>query len=78
VAEREACEVLRKLAEETGCALIVVSHYLGLVAEYANRAVLLDRDAPAVIVGSPAEVFDNEAFRLRYGQLGPGLGARGA
>jgi zinc transport system ATP-binding protein len=78
VAEREACEVLRRLSQETGLSLVVVSHYLGLVGDYANRAVLLDRDTPAVVVGSPADVFRHEAFLLRYGERVPRAAAHDA
>ena len=67
VAEREAWELLARLRAKTGVALVVVSHYVGLAAAYADRVVLLDRDTPAVIVGAPAQVFSHAAFRARYG-----------
>ena len=34
-----------------------------------------DRDVPAVVVGQPVEVFRDDVFRRRYGELTPG-GAR--
>jgi manganese/iron transport system ATP-binding protein len=67
VAEREAWELLQRLRQKTRVALIVVSHYVGLAASYADRLVLLDRDTPAVVVGSPADVFAHAVFRSRYG-----------
>jgi zinc transport system ATP-binding protein len=67
VAEREAWELLARLRKKTGVALVVVSHYVGLAAAYADRVVLLDRDTPAVIVGAPAQVFSHAVFRARYG-----------
>ncbi len=51
--------------------IIIVSHYVRLVTEYADHAVLLDRDTPAVVVGTPAEVFEHASFRARYGSLPP-------
>jgi zinc transport system ATP-binding protein len=67
VAEREAFELLARLQRETGVAIVVVSHYLGLARRFADRAVLLDRDTPAVVVGTPDDVFSHSAFRARYG-----------
>lgn len=67
VAEREAFELLEKLRTETNVAILIVSHYLGLAREFADRAVLLDRDTPAVVVGTPREVFEHSAFQARYG-----------
>jgi zinc transport system ATP-binding protein len=67
VAEREAWELLQRLRQKTNVALIVVSHYVGLAAAYADRLVLLDRDTPAVVVGSPADVFSHAVFQSRYG-----------
>ncbi len=72
VAEREAFELLRDLQRTTGVSLLVVSHYVRLVAEYADHAVLLDRDTPAVVIGTPSSVFDHPAFKARYaGSLPP-------
>ncbi len=67
VAEREAFELLKRLHEESKTTIIIVSHYVRLVAEYADHAVLLDRDTPAVVVGAPQEVFAHASFRARYG-----------
>lgn len=67
VAEREAWQLLERLRHSTKMALIVVSHYVGLAAEHADRLVLLDRDTQAVVVGAPADVFSHAVFRSRYG-----------
>lgn len=67
VAEREAWQLLERLRQRTKMALIVVSHYVGLAAAHADRVVLLDRDTPAVVVGSPTDVFSHAVFRSRYG-----------
>lgn len=68
VAERETFELLRRLTRETGMSVVVVTHYVRLAGEFADHAVLLDRDTPAVAVGTPAEVFANPAFRARYSE----------
>lgn len=67
VAEREAYELLKRLQRDGRVALIVVSHFLGLVRQYADRALLLDRDTPAVVAGTPREVLEHESFQSRYG-----------
>jgi ABC-type Mn2+/Zn2+ transport system ATPase subunit len=67
VAEREAFELLKRLNRESKTTIIIVSHYVRLVAEYADHAVLLDRDTPAVVLGRPEEVFQHASFRARYG-----------
>jgi zinc transport system ATP-binding protein len=78
VAERETFELLRRLTRETGMSVVVVTHYVRLAGEFADHAVLLDRDTPAVAVGTPAEVFANPAFRARYSEAPrPTTDARG-
>ncbi len=69
VAEREAFELIRKLQAEHGLAVLVVSHYLSIVREFADNAVLLDADAEQVVVGTPTHVFEHAAFRKRYGDF---------
>ena len=68
VAERETFELLRRLTRETGMAVVVVTHYVRLAGEFADYAMLLDRETPAVAVGTPAEVFAHSAFRARYSE----------
>jgi zinc transport system ATP-binding protein len=67
VAEREAFELIDKARKRHRLAVLVVSHYLGVAKEFADRAILLDRDLPAVVTGTPDEVFEHPAFRRRYG-----------
>jgi zinc transport system ATP-binding protein len=66
VAEREALGVLDALRKERGTTVVVVSHYLGLVRELADRVILLDAAAGSVVVGSPHEVLSHEAFARNY------------
>lgn len=67
VAEREAYELLVRLQRESGMAIVVVSHFLGLAQDFADRALLLDPDTPAVLAGPANEVLGHEVFRQRYG-----------
>jgi zinc transport system ATP-binding protein len=69
VAEREAFELLDALRKRRGTAIVVVSHYLGLARDFADRVLMLDRDTPAVVCGTPEEVFSHAAFRERYGRV---------
>ena len=52
-------------------AVLVVSHYLSIVREFADHALLLDADAQQVVVGTPAQVFEHATFRKRYGDSVP-------
>jgi zinc transport system ATP-binding protein len=74
VAERDAYELVRGLQRESGIALVVVSHFLGLARKYADRALLLDRDTPEVVVGEPNTIFAHDSFRKRYGDSVPPAG----
>ena len=67
VAECEAFGLLDRLREQQRVTVIVVSHYLGVAREYASRVILMDRDTPAVVVGTPDEVFEHQTFRQRFG-----------
>lgn len=69
IAEREAFALLDGLRRRRGMAVVVVSHYLGLVRQFADRALLLDRDTPAIVSGSIDEVLGHSFFRERYGDL---------
>jgi len=69
VAEREAFELIRKLQASHRMAVLVVSHYLSMVSEFADRALLLDAEAEQIVLGTPREVFDHPTFRKRYGDF---------
>lgn len=68
VAEAESLRMLDELRRRYGMATIVVSHYLGVARDFADRVILLDRDEQEVVVGTPREVFEHSAFRSRYGE----------
>jgi ABC-type cobalamin/Fe3+-siderophores transport system ATPase subunit len=48
---------LRRLADESRAAVVVITHELDLAAEFADRVVLLHK-GKCLRVGSPAEVYD--------------------
>ncbi len=66
VAERASVRLLDQLRQRYGLAVIVVSHALGSVAEYADHAILLDRTLDSIVIGSPDEVFGHTDFQERY------------
>jgi len=67
IAEREALELLQRLRRELGMGIVIVSHYLGLAREFADRALLLDRELSQVVSGTPREVLEHELFQKRHG-----------
>ncbi len=69
VAEKEAFELISTLRDKHGLAVLVVSHYLSIVSQFADRAILLDSDSQQVISGAPSDVFAHPAFRARYGDF---------
>ncbi len=72
VAEREALRLLDGLRRTQKMAIVIVSHFLGLAPEFADRAVLLDGATPAVVVGTPDEVLAHPAFKASYGDAHAG------
>ncbi|MBI3200633.1 MAG: metal ABC transporter ATP-binding protein [Myxococcales bacterium] len=73
VAEHEAFTLLDALRKRHGLAIVIVSHYLGMVQRFADRALLLDRDTQTVLTGSPAEVFGDHRFHARFSERPPRL-----
>jgi zinc transport system ATP-binding protein len=68
VAERETLELIRRLQHDHGMSVMIVSHHLPVVGQFADRVVFIDRDSQSVVAGAAAEVFAHPAFRARYGQ----------
>ncbi len=66
VAEREAMALIHDLKERFQMAVVVVSHHLEVAKRYADQVLFLDPDAPAVVAGTPREVFTHPAFQVRY------------
>jgi len=73
VAEHEAFTLLDGLRERRGLAIVIVSHYLGMVRRFADRALLLDRDTGTAVSGAPAEVFADDRFHARFSERPPAL-----
>jgi zinc transport system ATP-binding protein len=69
VAERDVMERLAHLAREHHRAVVLVTHYVGLVARYADRMLFLDVDNGIVMAGETAAVMRERAFRDRYGRV---------
>jgi len=59
---------LRRIANESGYAIVVVTHELNLAAEFADRIVLLDR-GKTLRVGKPVEVYEQELLQQVFGTL---------
>jgi zinc transport system ATP-binding protein len=73
VAEHEAFALLDGLRKRKGLAIVIVSHYLGMVKKFADRALLLDRDHQVVVSGPPDEVFADEHFHAQFSERPPAL-----
>lgn len=71
VAEHEAFGLLDDLRKRRGLAIVIVSHYLGMVRKFADRALLLDRDHQVVVSGPPEEVFADEHFHAQFSERVP-------
>lgn len=69
IAEREAMDRLCKLTRDKGVAVIVVTHYLGIVTEHADAVLYLDKDDEAVVVGPASTVLSHPTFVRKYGAI---------
>jgi ABC-type branched-subunit amino acid transport system ATPase component/ABC-type branched-subunit amino acid transport system permease subunit len=68
VAQRETealAPLLLKLREETGCAMLVVEHAMGLISSICDRLVALELGA-VIADGTPAEVLSHPAVIASY------------
>lgn len=66
VAEREALAIIDGLRRERGTTVVVISHYLGLIREYADRVILFDSACETVLVGPTDEVLGHAVFHRNY------------
>lgn len=60
----DAMSLTLDLARRSGAAILMVNHFIDLVAEVSDQVVLLDRDHQTALVGPPSELLKN---RGRYG-----------
>ncbi len=61
----DVCGLLRRLNEERGLTVVLVSHDLNLAAQYCDRLVLLNRGRIACI-GRPDEVIRPDVLEAVY------------
>lgn len=64
--QMETCRLLRKLNDERGLTVVLVSHDLNLASQYCDRLLLLDHGR-IVALGTPHEVLRAETLRAVYG-----------
>ena len=62
----EICSVLRRLRDERGLTVVIVSHDLNLASQYCDRVVML-KEGRVCSVGAPSEVMSVETLREVYG-----------
>lgn len=60
------CSTLRRLRDEHGLTVVIVSHDLNLASQYCDRIVML-KEGAMYSMGTPAEVLSVEALRAVYG-----------
>jgi branched-chain amino acid transport system ATP-binding protein len=61
----EIDEIIRRIRDETGAAVLVFEHRLELLTAIADRVAVLD-EGRKIAEGPPAEVFDDPAVRIAY------------
>jgi iron complex transport system ATP-binding protein len=61
----EICAVLRRLNEERGLTIVLVSHDLNLVSQYCDRLILLD-NGRVFRLGRPEEVIQSDVLETVY------------
>jgi iron complex transport system ATP-binding protein len=62
----EICAIVRRLKEERGLTVVLVSHDLNLASQYCDRILMLKAGA-LFRLGPPQEVIDADVLRAVYG-----------
>ncbi len=62
----DICSVLRRLRDERGLTVVIVSHDLNLASQYCDRIAML-KDGRVAATGTPSEVMSVEKVREVYG-----------
>lgn len=62
----EICSVLRRLKEERGLTVVLVSHDLNVASQYCDRVLML-KDGSVFRTGSPQDVMSVDVLREVYG-----------
>ncbi len=68
-AEHDVFELIEELRHGRNLAVLLVSHHLPVVAEFATHVVLFDRECDAVLSGPIEEIADHHTCRARYGRI---------
>lgn len=64
--QMEICAIVRRLKEERGLTVVLVSHDLNLASQYCDRILMLKAGA-LFRLGTPHEVIDADVLRAVYG-----------
>lgn len=62
----EICAIVRRLKEERGLTVVLVSHDLNLASHYCDRILML-KEGTLFRLGTPEEVIDRDLIRAVYG-----------
>lgn len=68
-AEHRVLHLLDDIRRDAGIAVLLVSHHLAVVAEFATHLVVLDRDLRSVVTGPLGEAGGAPEVQRRYGRL---------
>ncbi len=73
--EEETLALIDRLRQRYGMTVVIVSHFLGVAARYAEKVLFVDNESRQVRIGPPAEVlahvrFATEAATARQGAAG--------
>ncbi|MFH1812485.1 MAG: metal ABC transporter ATP-binding protein [Pseudomonadota bacterium] len=61
-AEEETLQLIDRLRRQYNMGVVIVSHFLGVAARYAEHVMLVDKEHQSVRVGPPAEVLSHVDF----------------
>jgi len=73
--ERAVFGLLQRLARRRQIAVLLSSHHMSFLPDYADHALLVDRDLGIAIGGGLRKVFWSESFRRVYGDIHFGVPA---
>lgn len=68
-AEHDVFLLIDRLRHVRGIAIMLVSHHLPVVAEFATHVLLLDRECDIVLTGPIEQVASEHHCRARYGRI---------
>ena len=68
-AEHRVMHLLDEIRNDAGIAVLLVSHHLAVVAEFATHLAVLDRDLGSVVAGPIREAGADPRVQKRYGRI---------